>query len=72
MDEKIKHAWEISAEGYSKRVVVGDFKSPGKDIWTKLILEKAPRDGELKILDVGTGPGAFSYTHLDVYKRQVK
>ena len=60
MDEKIKHAWEISAEGYSKRVVVGDFKSPGKDIWTKLILEKAPRDGELKILDVGTGPGVFA------------
>ena len=24
------------------------------------------------ILDIGTGTGSVSYTHLDVYKRQVK
>lgn len=58
--EKIKNGWEISAEGYSKRIVQNDFVSPGKDIWTKLILDKAPYEGMLKILDVGTGPGVFA------------
>lgn len=58
--EKIKNGWEISAEGYSKRIVKNDFISPGRDVWTKLILEKAPREGKLKILDVGTGPGVFA------------
>jgi ubiquinone/menaquinone biosynthesis C-methylase UbiE len=57
---KIRHGWDISAEGYSKRVVPGDFNEPGSIIWTDLILSQAPREGKLKILDVGTGPGVFA------------
>ena len=26
--------------------------------------------GEIKKCDIANGPGAVSYTHLDVYKRQ--
>ncbi len=59
LQEKIKNGWEISAEGYS-RIVQDDFVSPGREIWTELILEKAPRAGRLDILDVGTGPGVFA------------
>ena len=59
LQEKIVNGWEISAEGYSG-IVQDDFVSPGKEIWTELILSKAPREGKLKILDVGTGPGVFA------------
>ena len=60
LHDKIVHGWVISAEGYSKRVVQDDFISPGKEIWTDLILSKAPIEGKMKILDVGTGPGVFT------------
>ncbi len=60
LEEKIKNGWEVSAEGYSKRIVQNDFVSPGRDIWTELILSQAPGDGRLRILDVGTGPGVFA------------
>ncbi len=60
LHDKIVHGWDISAEGYSKRVVQDDFISPGKEIWTDLILSKAPIEGKMKILDVGTGPGVFT------------
>ncbi|MBQ7173928.1 MAG: class I SAM-dependent methyltransferase [Lachnospiraceae bacterium] len=60
LKERIKHGWEISAEGYSKKVVPLDFVSPGREIWTDLILEKAPRNEKMQILDVGTGPGVFA------------
>ena len=57
---KIIHGWDISAKGYSENVVQDDFIEPGKSIWTRVILEKAPHEGSLKILDVGTGPGVFA------------
>ncbi len=60
LKEKIVHAWDISAEGYSKRVVPSDFVSPGKEIWTDLLLSAAPVDRKMDILDVGTGPGVFA------------
>ena len=60
LEEKIKNGWEVSAEGYSKRIVRTDFVSPGREIWTDLILSQAPRAGKLRILDVGTGPGVFA------------
>lgn len=60
LQEKIVRGWDISAEGYSKRVVQNDFISPGKEIWTDLILSQAPTKGKMKILDVGTGPGVFA------------
>jgi SAM-dependent methyltransferase len=60
LEERIKNGWEISAEGYSKRIVKNDFVLPGRAVWTDLILSVAPRKGKLKILDVGTGPGVFA------------
>lgn len=60
LKEKIIHAWDISAEGYSKKIVPSDFVSPGKEIWTELLLSAAPVTGEMDILDVGTGPGVFA------------
>ena len=59
LQERIKKGWEISAEGYSKNVVPDDFLSPAKEVWTELILSKAPAGEKLKILDIGTGPGVF-------------
>ncbi|MBO7173101.1 MAG: class I SAM-dependent methyltransferase, partial [Burkholderiaceae bacterium] len=67
---KIIHGWDISAKGYSENVVQDDFVEPGKSIWTNLILEKAPRAGALKILDVGTGPGVFA-TNLSLAGHEV-
>lgn len=60
LQEKIKNGWNISAEGYSKRIVQDDFIPPGRDIWTDLVLSKAPKQGTMDILDVGTGPGVFT------------
>lgn len=70
LSETIKNGWEISAEGYSKKVVVEEFEQPGSEIWTNLILEKAPYEGKLNILDVGTGPGVFA-TILSMAGHQV-
>lgn len=60
LKERIRKGWDLSAEGYSTKIVPNDFVDPGKEIWTDLILEKAPREGRLKILDIGTGPGVFA------------
>ena len=60
LKEKIVHGWNISAEGYSSKVVRSDFVSPDREMWTDLILSKAPRSGRLNILDIGTGPGVFA------------
>lgn len=60
LKDKIIHAWDISAEGYSSKIVPLDFVSPGKEIWTDLILSAAPVSGKMDILDVGTGPGVFA------------
>ena len=58
--EKIVKAWDLSAEGYSKRCVIEDFISPGKETWTNLLTSLLPKKGKLNILDVGTGPGVFA------------
>lgn len=60
LSEKIINGWNVSAKGYSKRVVKNDFIEPGKSVWIDLILSQAPKEGTLKILDVGTGPGVFA------------
>lgn len=60
LQEQITHGWQVSAEGYSKRVVVNDFELPGRQVWTSAILCKAPKEGVMDILDVGTGPGVFA------------
>lgn len=60
LKERIIHGWNISAEGYSSKVVRNDFVSPGRAIWTELILSQAPGEGRMNILDIGTGPGVFA------------
>ena len=57
--EKIKKGWEVSAEGYSN-IIQYDLKKENADAWRDLILGKAPKEGTLNILDIGTGPGLFS------------
>lgn len=59
MTEKIKHGWDVSAEGFN-RVIGDDFKPENMKSWCELILSMAPHQGKLNILDVGTGPGFFS------------
>ncbi len=56
---KIRHGWNLSAEGYSRNLVQTDFTGPGAEYWTDAILSQAPK-GKLKVLDVGTGPGVFA------------
>ena len=60
LSERIKQGWEVSAEGFSRNIVPNDFVSPGREAWTRLILDCAPRQGQLNILDAGTGPGVFA------------
>lgn len=60
LQERITHGWQVSAEGFSRRVVAKDFEMPGREVWTRAVLKLAPREGALDILDVGTGPGLFA------------
>ena len=79
--EKIVKAWDLSAKGYSKKCVIDDFVSPGKDTWTEILTSLVPRDGNLNILDVGTGPGVFAtllslaghnVTGIDISEEMIK
>ena len=78
--EQTKAYWNKSAEGYSKSIRK-ELEAQKKDIWTKLILDNAPKEGKLKILDIGCGPGFFSIimsmqghdvTGIDVTPEMVK
>lgn len=59
LEERIKEGWDISAEGYSG-FIQDELLGYQKEAWTRLILANTPREGKLKILDAGTGPGFFS------------
>jgi SAM-dependent methyltransferase len=59
LSEKVKEGWRISSEGYSK-IIQQEFKDGVNRFWAETILSKAPYNGALKILDVGTGPGFFA------------
>jgi SAM-dependent methyltransferase len=59
LSERVKEGWRISAAGYSK-IIQDEFKDGVQKFWAETILGKAPHDGVLKILDVGTGPGFFA------------
>jgi SAM-dependent methyltransferase len=59
LTERVKEGWRISAAGYSK-IIQDEFKDGVQKFWAETILGKAPYDGVLKILDVGTGPGFFA------------
>jgi SAM-dependent methyltransferase len=57
--KRIKEGWQISAQGYSD-LIRDELNNNKRDTWTKLILEYAPFEGKMNILDVGTGPGFFA------------
>jgi ubiquinone/menaquinone biosynthesis C-methylase UbiE len=59
LSERVLEGWRISAAGYSK-IIQDEFKDGVQKLWVETILGKAPYDGVLKILDVGTGPGFFA------------
>jgi SAM-dependent methyltransferase len=59
LSERVKEGWRISAAGYS-RIIQQEFKDGMNTFWAETILSKAPYEGVLKILDVGTGPGFFA------------
>lgn len=58
-NEKLLKNWTESSSGYSNNIK-NELESFKKQEWTDLILENAGRKGNLKILDVGTGPGFFA------------
>lgn len=58
LSSRIKNFWEADAESYSEGIRK-ELSGPVKDSWVKIILENAPPQEELDILDVGTGPGFF-------------
>jgi len=58
MQERIENYWTKRACSYSERTQeeLGSFK---KEAWLNLILQYAPREGKMQVLDIGTGPGFF-------------
>lgn len=57
--EKLIKNWTESSSGYSSSILK-ELRSFKRQAWTDLILQNAGREGKLKILDVGTGPGFFA------------
>lgn len=58
LNSRIKNYWEGEAEVYSS-AIEDELKGREAEIWTDLVLEKAPEKEKLDILDIGTGPGFF-------------
>jgi ubiquinone/menaquinone biosynthesis C-methylase UbiE len=60
LQDLVERSWTESAQRHDG-FVERDLNSSRKSVWRSLILSNAPkkRDGKLKILDVGTGPGFF-------------
>lgn len=59
--EEIRSYWNDRADGYSK-VNQEELGSEQKEKWKQLLLEQLPQKEkeEIKILDIGTGPGFFA------------
>lgn len=55
----LKAYWGIRSESYSRQNIE-ELNNWKRDAWRKLILQYAPPKGNLRILDVGTGPGFFA------------
>ena len=58
IQNEIKQHWEGEAESYSESIQ-GELFSFKKQAWIDLISDYLPKEGRLKILDIGTGPGFF-------------
>lgn len=56
---QIEHYWTGRAEGYSQ-VNQHELATGQDQVWLREIEEHLPKKPELKILDVGTGPGFFA------------
>ena len=59
--DKIEEYWSTRTEGYSE-VNHKELEGTQKESWLKLLVSEFPEipKEEIKILDVGTGPGFFS------------
>lgn len=55
----VRDYWDIRSESYSKQNIA-ELHCFKREAWRKLILENATDKPQLKILDVGTGPGFFA------------
>lgn len=51
--------WTESANSYNN-TIQAELANEERRIWTGLLLDNAPRKENLRVLDVGTGPGFFS------------
>ena len=51
--------WTETANSYNS-TIQAELANEKRRIWTVLLLENAPRKENLRVLDVGTGPGFFS------------
>ncbi|WP_269849320.1 class I SAM-dependent DNA methyltransferase [Methanosarcina horonobensis] len=51
--------WTETANSYNS-TIQAELTNEKRRIWTGLLLENAPRKENLRVLDVGTGPGFFS------------
>jgi ubiquinone/menaquinone biosynthesis C-methylase UbiE len=56
--ERIEERWNESAQGYDS-YIQGELNTFKENAWTELILKDEKRK-QLRILDIGTGPGFFS------------
>ena len=59
--EEIRSYWNNRADGYS-RVNQEELHSEQKEKWKEVLLEQLPKKekDQVKILDIGTGPGFFA------------
>lgn len=64
LKERIRHGWQISAEGYS-RFIIDELQDGTAEHWRADLAQTLaglahPDDGDRRVLDVGTGPGLFA------------
>lgn len=56
---ELQEYWSQRSKGYSGSNLE-ELNSEKRDVWLEILLENAPKGKELKILDLGCGPGFFS------------
>lgn len=59
MENNMSHYWTQAAENYGK-IIDDELNSFRPEVWKAIILGEVATPNQLKILDVGTGPGFFS------------
>ncbi|MDH5856302.1 class I SAM-dependent methyltransferase [Lampropedia aestuarii] len=56
---QVERYWDIRAESYSQSNQ-NELKGDKADVWQALLLQHCPTGRQLRVLDVGAGPGFFS------------